>query len=117
VEDAYAECLRPRGAGFPSAGRWELTPEHAAEWGRHNFAGRRGDTGYFRRLGDLSADEFALLLWDLDCWHDLVRRGCNPPPLEAYLLAGREEWGWLGALIRHWRTLQLQDSAQEEDDE
>jgi len=110
TEDDQAEALAAncgyRGAGFPAGGQWELTSQHVRLWLLHNFEARRGDTNHFRALGDLSADEFALFLWDLDCWNDLMRRGVPVPPLELYLESGREHWGWVGSLVRRWRELQ-----------
>lgn len=70
--DAFWERNTPKKSShFPITDQWEITPEHCQAWSRHNFSGRRGDTNHFRRLGDLSTDEFALLLWDLNAWFDL----------------------------------------------
>lgn len=91
------ECkLRPHGSF--GGERWEITPARARSWVAHRFAEFRGDSDLFRRLGPLDADEFALLLFDLDCYEGLwnryhAGRGPKPPAAHKYLLPGREHWG------------------------
>lgn len=110
---AHASLCAPQLAPFPIGQPWELTPEHCREWLLHNFQGRRGDTNHFRRLADLADDEWALLLWDLDCWFDLRRqadlgRRPLPPPLHEYLRESRADWGLIGVLLREWAA-QIED--------
>lgn len=102
-DEAIDDAARFRGAGFPISRQWILDEHNLSQWLRHNFEGRRGDTNAFRTMGDLSNGEFALLLWDLDCYNDLVRRGLPTGGFEGYFGAGREDWGWLGELVIEWR--------------
>jgi hypothetical protein len=98
---------------FPDSAHWEVTAPHAETWLKHGFFARRGDTNRMRQLGDLSEDEFAMLLWDLDLYEGLWRRWVarngllarelqepRPPHIVDYLRPGREEWGWIGAYAR-----------------
>lgn len=123
-EEAIKAGCRYRGAGFPDGPQWRLTSRNVYSWLRHNFEARRGDTNHFRAQGDLSEHPFSQLLWDLDCYHDLSRRGLLRPDLSLteYLCAGREEWGWIGWLVEQWRAVErgeasaLDTDDSEEDD-
>jgi hypothetical protein len=78
---------------FPIGPQWELVRGIVYRWLHHNFAARRGDTNYFRGQGDLAEGEWSQLLWDLDCFTDLCRRGLMDRGLPEYLAEGRENWG------------------------
>lgn len=103
IPGQFGGDLYPAAAGsgnFPNGARWEVTPEHAAQWLAHRFAGLRGDSSFLRTLGDLAGHDLALLLWDLDLYEGLERRGHNLPPIDQYLRPGREHWGSIAGLLR-----------------
>ncbi len=105
---------------FPTGPEWELTPERVWSWFQHGFSRLRGDCAFVRALGRLDANELALLIWDLECYHGLCLRylrgqGPRPRPLAEYLEGWqtdprtgeveecRQHWGIIAREVRaHW---------------
>jgi hypothetical protein len=101
IDAAQQERLRGINAGFSLGARWEITPDNVRQWLKHNFASLRGNSDYFRSGVDPGSGEMALLLWDLD-----LCRGLGGAAGAEQLRPGREDWGWLGPLMRAWNLLQ-----------
>lgn len=105
--------LKGQPAGFTWGCAWEINAR-AASWDRHNFAGRRGNSDFFRSGIDPSQNEIALLMWDLDLWRGMPAH--ERPPLASYLRNGREHWGWLGPLVRAYRLMRKSEEQDLPDD-
>lgn len=116
INDAFW-ADRAHRSTFPQSPEWEITPENCRSWSRHNFGARRGDTSHFRRMADLSDDEFALFLWDLNAWFDLQSKWWHAHHLRqlharftAEADAGTHTRpNWIPPELPAWRPCTLQD--------